>query len=348
MFRFEHIEVLWGLLLIPFLLLLYILYRKWRTKALERFGESKVIGQLMPDVSASRPGWKIFLQLAGLTFLILGLANPQYGTSTEEVKAQGIDLMVALDISNSMLAEDFQPNRLERAKQLIQQLLGRMDGDRFGLVLFAGEAYVQLPLTTDYPAARLFLSTVSTDLISTQGTAIGNAIDLCVQSLENAGEEGSKAILVISDGENHEDNAIEAAKKAGEKNILVLTAGIGSVDGVPIPDFYGGRRRGFKKDNNGEVVISRLNEDILKQVATATGGSYVRVSDTRLAQNHLVNEISKLETTETSQQSVTDYESHFQYLIGLALLLFTIDFFLSYRKGRFAGKFDLFGNEKQA
>lgn len=332
MFRFEHPHLLWLLAIIPVMLLMHLFYRRWRKRALNLFGEYDIVRKLMPDTSEKKARIKILLQLAGFFFIIVAAANPQFGTRIEEVKTSGIDISVALDISNSMLAEDLKPNRLERAKQLLSKIIEELDGDRFGLVVFAGEAFVQLPLTTDYPAASLFLHSLTPDVIATQGTAIGNAISLSIQSLENSREAGARVILVISDGENHEDDAVRVAGEAARQGIQVFTAGIGSPEGVPIPHFQEGKRIGFKKDQEGNTVVTKLNEEVLKNIAEAGNGSYVRVSDSRAAQQHILDELSLLEEGELVEQKVSEYESYFQYFLALALICWTADYFVIRRR----------------
>ena len=220
MFRFEHIEYLYALLLIPFFSVLFILYGIWKKRAVRRFGDWEVIAQLMPLLSGKKQVLKFIIFMLAIGFLVIGLANPQIGSKLEKVQRKGADLVIALDVSNSMLSQDIRPDRLTRAVQGISKLIDRLEGDRLGIVVFAGKAYVQLPITTDYSAAKMFLSTISTQMVPSQGTAIGDAIELAIQSFKE--DDRSKAIIIITDGENHEGNVLEAAQLATEKGIKIF------------------------------------------------------------------------------------------------------------------------------
>ena len=298
MFRYENSEWLFLLVLIPIIILGFILSVRWRKKAIGVFGQLKLVYKLMPMASEFKLRFKFILFAIAISSLILGIANPQIGSKMEEVKREGVDLMIAIDLSNSMLAEDLQPNRLMRAKQSISKLIDRLDGDRIGLIVFAGDAYVQLPITTDYSAAKLFLSTINTSIIPTQGTAIGKAIELSIKSFDLNNDQ-NKAIIVITDGENHEDNAIEKAKEAQELGIFVHTIGMGSVEGGPIPikNRYG-TITSYQKDREGNTIITTLNEEMLKQIAQSGGGSYIRANSTQSGLNALFKEINKMEKKE--------------------------------------------------
>jgi Ca-activated chloride channel family protein len=341
MFRFEHIEYLYALLLIPFLSGLFILYQVWKAKAVKRFGEPEVIRQLMPMTSPRKSLLKFFLLMLAFAALIFGLANPQVGSKLEKVQRKGADLMIALDVSNSMLAQDIRPDRLTRAVQGISKLIDRLEGDRIGIVVFAGKAYVQLPITTDYAAAKLFLSTISTRMVPSQGTAISEAIDLSVQSFKQ--DDRSKAIIIITDGENHEGDAVESARNAAEAGIKIFAIGMGSPDGTPIPMYdESGRQLGFKTDRNGQVVVSRLDETTLQQVASAGNGIYVRASTGQDGMGKVLDEINALEKQEIETRTFSEYESRFQYFLALALILLVIELIIPDRKSRWAGKIRLF------
>lgn len=308
-----------------------------------------VISQLIPYVSKGRPVLKFILLLIAIGFLIIGLANPQIGSKMEEVKREGVDLMIAVDLSNSMLAEDIKPNRLERARQAISKLIDRLHGDRIGLIVFGGEAYVQLPITTDYSAAKLFLSTISPDIIPTQGTAIGEAIKLSAKSFgikkENQNENNTrnKAIIIMTDGENHEDDAIEEAKKVTAQNIVVHTIGMGLAKGAPIPIYKRGKQIGFRKDKEGNTVITKLNEKMLQQIASAGNGVYIRANNIQTGLNALFGEISKMEKVKFGSKVFTDYEDRFQYFIGVALFFLILEFFIAEKKSKWLSKLNLFG-----
>ncbi len=262
MFRFANIEMLWWLITIPVFVITYIVYTKRKQRQLTEFGDPELMAQLMPDASKSRPIWKFGMLIVALILLIVAAARPQYGQKEKTVKRQGIEVMVALDISNSMLAEDVAPNRLDRAKQMLSKMIDNMVDDKVGLVVFAGDAFTQLPITCDYVSAKMFLNTISPTLIPTQGTAIGAALQTAITSFGAQESEAGRAIILITDGENHEDDAIAAAKKANELGIQVFVIGIGKPEGAPIPkpgtnDYF--------KDRAGQVVVSRLNEEMCQQ-----------------------------------------------------------------------------------
>ncbi len=295
MLRYENIEylnLLYGL--IP-LFLLMVYYSKWKSKAFKSFGEGLVKKGLIPFYSKSRENLKFLLIFLCITSMIIGISNPQIGTKMEEVKREGVDLMIALDLSNSMLAEDIKPNRLERARQAISRLIDKLEGDRIGLIVFAGDAYVQLPITTDYSAAKLFLSTVNTNIVPSQGTAIGKAIDLSIRSFDMENGQ-NKAIIIITDGENHEDDALEQAKLANEKGVFVHTLGMGLSKGGPIPIYNKYKNNtGYRKDKEGNTIISKLNEQMLQEIASAGNGTYVRANNTQAGLSTLFSEINKME-----------------------------------------------------
>ena len=342
MIRFAHPEYFYALGLVLVFFLIYLYYGVWKKRAKKRFGDEKVIGGLMPNVSNGKPLFKFILVILALIMIIVGLADPQVGSKLEKVKREGIDLMLVLDVSNSMLAEDIKPNRLERSKMAISQLVDRLKGDRIGIVVFAGSAYKQLPLTTDYAAARLFLSAVDTKIVPTQGTAIGAAIDMAVDSFDDA--QHNKAIIVITDGENHEDDAVGAAKKASEKGIRVFTIGMGLPDGAPIPIYNSnGTAAGFKKDSKGQTVITKLDEDMLRQIAAAGNGSYARANNASTGLNKIFDDISQIEKKEIETRQFTDYEDQFQYYLGSAIVLLLLELLIASRKASWARKFDFFG-----
>jgi len=294
MLRYEHIEFLNLLFGIPLLIVAIIFYQRWKIKALSKFGDQNLVSDLMHSFSKTRAQIKNIIIVLVFSLLIIGLANPQVGTKMEEVKREGVDLMIAIDLSNSMMAEDIKPNRLERAKQAISRLIDKLEGDRIGLIVFAGEAYVQLPITTDYSAAKLFLSTVSTNIVPTQGTEIAKAIDLSVQSfdMENA---QNKAIIIITDGENHDEKAIESAEKANELGIFVHTLGMGLSKGGPIPIYNKyGNSTGYRKDQDGNTIVSKLNESLLQQIASSGEGTYVRANNSKAGLSTLFAEIKKM------------------------------------------------------
>lgn len=341
MIRFEHIEYLYLLLGLPVFVGIFMFSMHLRNKALKQLGDRKVLRRLIPDAAKEKVIFKFILMMLAYVFLVIGIANPQTGSKLEKIEREGIDIIVALDISNSMLAQDIKPDRLTRAKQALYKLIDKLQGDRIGIIIFAGKAYTQLPITTDYAAAKMFVSTISTKDIPSQGTAIGEAIELGFESFEP--EDQSKAIIIITDGENHEDNAIDAAKAASELGIYVYTIGMGLPDGSPIPVINSyGQETGFKKDREGNTVITRLNEVMLQQIAAAGNGDYVRANNTQAGLSKIFKKINALEKSEIETRMFTDYEDQFQYFLGFALLLIFIEFFIFDRKTKWARNIKLF------
>ena len=336
MLRYEHIEFLNLLFIIPLIILIIILHQRWKRKALLRFADQKLAPNLLHSFSKERTQIKHVIIILIFSLLIIGLSNPQIGTKMEEVKREGVDLMIAIDLSNSMMAEDIKPNRLKRAKQAISRLIDKLEGDRIGLIVFAGEAYVQLPITTDYSAAKLFLSTISTKIVPTQGTEIAKAIDLSMQSfdLENA---QNKAIIIITDGENHDEKAIESSEKANELGIFVHTLGMGLSKGGPIPIYNKyGNNTGYRKDRDGNTIVSRLNEDLLRQIASAGKGTYVRANNSKAGLSTLFEEINKMEKKEIGTMVFTEYKDRFQLFIGLVLFLLFLDLTLLNKRNKWS------------
>ena len=342
MLRYDNIEFLYLLTLIPLLIIGIIMYSKWQKNSILKFGDINLLNQLMQSHSIFRKKIKNTLFVLAITFLIVGLSNPQVGTKMEEVKREGVDLMIAIDLSYSMMAQDIKPNRLERAKQAISRLIDKLEGDRIGLVVFAGEAYVQLPITTDYSAAKLFLSTVNTSIIPTQGTKIGNAIDLCSKSFDKENAQ-SKAIIIITDGETHDEEAIESAKKAKEEGIYIHTLGMGLTKGGPIPIYnkYGSTSE-FRKDREGNVIITKLNESMLEEIALAGEGTYIRANNSKSGLSSLFEEINKMEKKEIGTMIFTNYKDRFQIFIGISLVLLILNLFFLERKNNIKSKINLF------
>jgi len=345
MFRFAYPLFLWGLALIPLFGLLFAARMSWKRKAIRRFGDPALMGVLMPDQSIGKSRLKFFLLAGAYLMLVMGIADPQIGSRYEEVKRRGVDLIIALDVSNSMLAEDIRPNRLERSKQAIIKLLDKLQDDRIGIVIFAGDAYLQLPSTSDYAAARLFLNTVSNESVQQQGTAIGAAINISTQALPRGGNR-SKAIVVISDGENHEDDAIAEAKGAKDAGIVVHTLGIGSESGAPIPNMVNGAPDGYKKDEAGTTVISRMNPSMLRDVAAGGGGKFVQASSGDMGLETLFDEINSMEKSDFGTKTFTDYEDRFQNFLIFSLILLVIEFMVDERKSALSKRVNLFGSKR--
>jgi len=342
MIRFENMIFLWALAIIPVLALIFMLLMFNKKKRLEKLGEFNLVLNMMPDVSLGRQIVKFIFYSIALFFLILGLANLQTGSKMQEVKRTGADIMLCLDVSNSMLAEDLKPNRLERAKQAIEKMIDKLEGDRVGMIVFAGDAYVQLPITTDYGAAKLFLGSIGPNMVPRQGTAIGAAIEKAMESFGK--DEGkNKAIVVISDGENHEDEAIKMAEEAAKKEISIHTIGIGSDAGVPIPVYQNGVPAGYRKDKEGNTVITKLNDKLLKEIAGEANGVYVKASNADVGLNAVLDKIAELDKKEIESKRYTDYEDQFQWFVGAALLFLLLEFFLNERVNDWFRKLNLFG-----
>ena len=318
MLRFEDPIYLWMLLIIPILVLMrFIVWRK-RKRNLRKFGDPSLLKEMMPDVSKYRPTIKFCLLLSAITILIFMIARPQVGSKISHEKREGIEVLIALDISNSMLAQDVIPSRLEKSKLLIEDLVDHFTNDKVGLVVFAGDAFVQLPITNDYVSAKMFLQNINPSLITTQGTDLARAISLS-QSCFTQREHIGRAIIVITDGEDHEGGALEAAREAYKKGINVFILGVGTSKGAPIPDGNGG----YLKDNSGQTVLSALNEQMCQQVAKAGNGVYIHVDNTSDAQEKLNNELSKLQSGISDTVVYSEYNEQFQ-IFGMILLLLLI------------------------
>ena len=321
----------------------YILYWRHRKRSLENLGDSWLLDILMPDASRSAHHWKFFLLFTGAMLLIIAASGPRVGSKLEEVEQKGREIIIALDVSNSMLAEDIKPSRLERSKQMIHRMVDRMSNDKIGLIVFAGEAYTQIPITDDYPSVKMFLSGAGPDMVSKQGTAIGSAIQLAVRSFSTKEEEGgpgatapSQAIVVITDGENHEDDAVGEATKAVEKGIKVYTVGLGDPNGVPVPVRPGSTAN--RRDSDGQVVVSKLNEKLLVEVAGVGGGAYI--DGDRI--NSLIDELDKLQKSELTTRVFSEFAERFQYFAGFALLFLVLEFFIRSRKNPLLKRMNLF------
>jgi Ca-activated chloride channel family protein len=341
MLHFAHIEFLWGLAAIPVFILFFIAVNRWKKRAIASLGDKSVVTMMIPLVSFSIPRLKFILFMLAYVFLIVGIADPQIGSKMEEEKRKGADLMILLDVSNSMLAQDMAPNRLENAKQAIAQLIDNLHDDRIGIIVFAGEAYVQLPVTTDYSAAKLFLNTINTNMVPTQGTAIGAAIDMGMKSFDFKNGTG-KAMIIITDGENHEDDAVVAAKSAADKDVSVHVIGMGSATGAPIPIYEGSKQVGFHLDSAGHTVISKMNETMCKEISAAGNGAYVRATDANSGLNIVMDQINKIQRKTYDNKSFKDFEDRFQFFLGFAFVFLIVEFFIANRKSLRLSRIKLF------
>ena len=318
MFRFEDPAYLYLLISLPLLILIRMYGLRKRKKQLKEFGDILLVKELMPNVSGGRRELKFWLMLAAVALIAVMLARPQMGTKISQDKRQGIEVMIALDISNSMKAEDVAPSRLDKSKMMIENLVDNFTDDKVGLVVFAGDAFIQLPITSDYVSAKMFLQNIDPSLIASQGTNLAEAVGLSSRSFTKQDNVG-RAIIVITDGEDHEGGAVEAAKQAKKNGMRVFVLGVGSTKGTPIPDGSGG----YMKDNTGQVVMSALNEEMCKQVAEAGGGAYIHVDNNNLAQRQLDNEISKLQKGDIMNVVYSEYDEQFQ-AVGILLIIILI------------------------
>lgn len=329
-FRFAQPDMLYLLLFLPVLLVIWILGNRRRKAARQKFAAEEMMKRLSPDFSSARMTAKFFIRLFVFIFAVLTAARPQFGSRLEEVKREGVEVIIALDVSNSMLATDITPSRIERAKQAIAQLVDQLREDRIGLILFAGDAYTQIPVTNDYLSAKMFLEAAGPDAVSKQGTAIGAAINLGMRSFTPESDK-SRALIIITDGENHEDDAIEAARAAAQKGIVVHTIGIGSPDGSPIPLLINGRTD-YLKDRDGNTVITKLDEKGLQEIASITGGRYVRANNTSIGLNEIYNDIGRMKKSEVNTVMYTEYNEQFLVPAVMMLVLLVIDILLADRR----------------
>ena len=341
MFRFGEPLYLYLLILIPFVILLYLYSNYRRRQRLQKYGDPDLLAQLMPEVSGYRPDIKFCLILLSMVIIIFMLARPQFGSKMETVKRQGVETVVALDISNSMLSRDVAPSRLDKSKKLISRLVETFNNDKVAMIVFAGEAFTQLPITSDYISAKIFLETISPSMITTQGTDIRGAITLAMKSF-TPNEGVGRAIVLITDGENHEGGAIEAAQEAAKKGVRVFVLGVGSSKGSPIP-IEGSND--FRKDNQGNVVITKLNETMCQEIAKAGNGVYIRVDNTNNAERALNAEINKLAKADVETQVYTEYNEQFQILAWLALFILAIDLLILNKKNPMFRNVKLFNEE---
>ena len=326
MLNFAQAQYLLLLFLIPVFFIIQAVILKLRARRIRKFGDEALVSRLMPSYSKGKVWVRLVLFSIGFFFFVIGLSRPQIGAKLKEHEIKGAEIMIVLDVSNSMLAEDYSPNRLERAKLAISRIVDRLRDDRIGLILFAGDSFVQLPITTDYVSAKMFLNSITTGSVPVQGTAIGDAINTAMRSFSVQSEK-SRAIIVITDGENHEDDPIAAAQQAAELGVRVYTIGVGSPEGKPIP--MDGE---LLKDKDGEIVVTRLDEKVLQDVAMAGNGVYVRAGNTEFGLNPIIDNIRKLEDEKYSSIVFEEYDERFMYYFGIALFFFVLEMLIGYRK----------------
>ena len=343
MFRFEEPTYLYLLLLLPLLAALFLYSNYRRRKAIKKFGDPELMAQLMPDAAKYRQDVKFWIAFVAIGLFAVLLARPQFGSRLETVKRQGIEVIIALDISNSMLAEDVQPSRLQKAKRLVSQLVDKMENDKVGMIVFAGDAFTQLPITSDYISAKMFLETIDPSLISKQGTALGAAINLSTRSFTPM-EGVGRTVILITDGENHEDGALEAAKAAVEKGIQINVLGVGMPEGAPIP-IPGSND--YRRDREGNVVVTKLNEQMCQEIAQVGQGIYVRVDNSNAAQNAITKEINKLAKADVETQVYTEFNEQFQAIAWIILLLLLVEMLILERKNPLFKNIHLFSDKKK-
>lgn len=343
MFRFAHPEYLYLLLVLPLLVALHIVSGVIRNRRIKSYGSKELVELLMPESSLLRQNLKFWLLFCVYALACFVIARPQFGSKQETVTRTGIETIIAMDISNSMLADDVQPSRLEKSKRIVSNLVDQFKDDKVGLILFAGDAYVQLPITNDYISAKVFLNSITPSLIARQGTNIKDAVDLATRSFTPNDGVG-KAIILITDGENHEDGAVEAVKAAANKGYMVYVLGVGSPSGSPIP---GDKKGEFRKDKNGNVVVTKLNEEMCRELAAAGNGAYFYVDNTNAAEKALKQELDKLAKSDVETTIYTDYDEQFQIVAWMALVLLLLELFISESKNAKWKNVKLFNTENE-
>lgn len=344
MYELDESKYLYLFAVMPVLLLLFLFNLYWKRKKQREFGDDELVRKLTPEKSVFKPVFKFVILLLALSGIIIALVNPKIGTKTETVKREGIDIVFAIDVSKSMLAEDIAPNRLEKAKQIVSQIINQLGTDRIGIIGYAGSAYPVLPITSDYSVAKMFLQNMNTDMVSSQGTALSDAIELATTYYDDP--QTSKLLILVSDGEDHGEGAMEAADNAKEKGIKIITIGVGTEKGSTIPIKRNGITESYKRDRDGEVVITKLYPDALKTIADRTKGGYVYGGNTREVSEYVKKALSNIEKTEFEAKEIATYESQYQWFLGAAFLLLLIDVFLLDRKTAWIRKLNLF-NEKE-
>jgi Ca-activated chloride channel homolog len=346
MFEFDEKKYFYLFVLLPVMGLIFAWYWFWKYKKQKSFGSKNLLSRLAPETSVFKPSLKFFLVLLTLSALTLALVNPKIGSKMETVKREGIDIVFAVDVSKSMLAEDVAPNRLEKTKQIVSQIINQLGSDRIGIVAYAGAAFPLLPITTDYGVAKMYLQSMNTDMVSSMGTSLQEALDLSLDFFDEESET-SKLIVLISDGEDHEQGWQAAVERAYKMNAKIISIGVGTEKGGPIPLKRGGVVQSFKRDWNDEVVITQLNQENLKQIAAGTKGGYVLGNNTKEVLDYVNKALENIEKTEFETTQVADFKSQFQWFLGIAFVLLWIDLFLLERKTAWISKLNLFNEKKK-
>lgn len=341
MYRLEETIWFWALLVIPAVLFIFLVLQYWKTRTQRRFADSRLLNKLSPNISLIKPLLKIFIWCAAFGFLCIGLVNPKIGTKLETIKREGVDIVFAVDVSKSMLAEDIAPNRLEKSKQLVTQIINNLASDRVGIIAYAGRAFPQLPITTDYAAAKMFLQGMNTDMLSSQGTAIDEAIQLARTYYDDE-EQTNRVLIIISDGEDHNEIASDVAEAANEEGIRIFTIGVGKEQGAPIPIKRNNIVLNYKKDSSGETVITRLNQELLEDIAEQGDGEYIKGEDTEEVVETITGILNAMDKKEFEAKQFADFKDQFQWFLGIALFLFFLDIFFLERKTAWLRKLNLF------
>jgi len=341
MFQLEEKIWFWALCAVPVIIIIYLMLQLWKRHTQKKFADKALLKRLSPNRSVFKSVLKLVIICLAFASLAIALVNPKVGTKLETVKREGVDIVFAVDVSKSMLAEDIAPNRIEKAKQLVTQIINNLASDRVGIIAYAGKAFPQLPITTDYASAKMFLQNMNTDMMSSQGTAINEAINLAKTYYDDA-EQTNRVLIIISDGEDHSEVAAKVAEEAAEEGIRIFTVGVGDVKGGPIPIKRNGIVMNYKKDSNGETVITRLNEETLKNIANEANGVYINGRHTNTVVEEIRDILNGMDKTEFEAKQIADFKSQFQWFIGLAILLLFLDIFLLDRKTGWLKKLNLF------
>jgi len=341
LFRLDEKIWFWTILVIPAIVLVFILVQVWKKSAQKKFANLALLKRLSPNQSLFKSVLKLVVLCAAFLFLVLALVNPKIGTKLETVRSQGVDIVFAVDVSKSMLAEDIAPNRIEKSKQLVTQIINSLGSDRVGIIAYAGKAFPQLPITTDYAASKMFLQNMNTDMMTSQGTAIREAIELAKTYYDDE-EQTNRILVIISDGEDHEGDAAEIAEEANDQGIRIFTIGVGNESGGPIPIKRNGVILNYKKDRNGETVITKLNEDTLREIAQEANGVYINGSSTSEVVDTIKDLLDKMDKKEFESKQIADFKDQFQWFLGFGILFLFIDIFLLERKTEWLKKLNLF------
>ncbi len=347
MIQLDEKIYLYALGLIPVLLVIFLLAQVWKKHMQKKFAQPHLLSQLAPSKSKFKPAFKLVVLLLAVTCLVIALVNPKMGTKLETVKREGVDVVFAIDVSKSMLAEDIAPNRIEKSKRIVSEIINNLVSDRVGIIAYAAQAYPQLPITTDYSAAKMFLQSMNTDMLSSQGTAINQAISLA-STYYNDDEQTNRILFIISDGEDHSEDDLQAIEQARENGIKIYTIGVGETKGtvIPIKDERG-ITLSYKKDQNNETVITKLDEATLKKIAEEGNGEYIHGDDTQKVVKHITETLDKMDKTTFESQQYADFEDQFQWFLGIGILLLFVDVFMLERKTTWVQKLNLFNEKEQ-